>query len=114
MTIKELSHQLGTRLPEADDLLRSIGLQQQRTANDAAFGMIGAFALGTVVGGALALLFAPKPGHQLRQDLGERLDDATQRIKDQSQRIKDQLTPTSSSPSSSSPTSGSPEVHHNA
>jgi YtxH-like protein len=115
MTIKELSQQLGTRLPEADDLLRYIGLQQQRTANDAAFGMIGAFALGTVVGGALALLFAPKPGHQLRQDLGERLDDATQRIKDQSQRIKDQLTPTtSSSPSSSSPTSSSPEVHHHA
>ena len=47
MTIKELSQQLGTRLPEADDLLRYIGLQQQRTANDAAFGMIGAFALGT-------------------------------------------------------------------
>jgi len=96
MTIKDLSQQLGTRLPEADDLLRYVGLQQ-RTANDAAFSMIGAFALGTIVGGALALLFAPKPGHQLRQDLGERLDGATQRI-------KDQLSPT--------PPASSPEVHH--
>jgi hypothetical protein len=96
MTIKELSQQLGTRLPEADDLLRYVGLQQ-RTANDAAFSMLGAFALGMVVGGALALLFAPKPGHQLRHDLGERLDDATQRI-------KDQLSP-AQSPST-------PEVHH--
>src|SRR5262245_27315681 len=97
MTIKDLSQQLGTRLPEADDLLRYVGLQQ-RAANDAAFSMIGAFALGTVVGGALALLFAPKPGHQLRHDLGERLDDATQRVKEQLGR--GQTTPTS------------PEVHH--
>jgi hypothetical protein len=82
MTLKDLSQQLGTRLPERDDLLNWIGLQQ-RNANETAFTMIGAFALGTVVGGALALLFAPKPGHELRHDLGERLDGATQKIKDQ-------------------------------
>src|SRR4030095_14231378 len=103
MTIKELSHQLGTRLPEADDLLRYIGLQQQRTANDAAFAMIGAFALGTVVGGALALLFAPKPGHELRHDLGERLEGEKQRNKDQRVPVKAQLTP-----------APSPEVHPHA
>jgi hypothetical protein len=83
MTLKDLSQQLGSRLPEPDDLLHWIGLQQQRAAHDAAFTVIGAFALGTVVGGALALLFAPKPGHELRHDLGERLDGATQRIKEQ-------------------------------
>jgi YtxH-like protein len=83
MTLRDLSQQLGSRLPEPDDLLHWIGLQQQRAANDAAFTVIGAFALGTVVGGALALLFAPKPGHELRHDLGERLDGATQRIKEQ-------------------------------
>ena len=82
MTLKDLSQQLGTRLPERDDLLNWIGLQQ-RNANETAFTMIGAFALGTLVGGALALLFAPKPGHQLRHDLGERLDGATQRLKEQ-------------------------------
>jgi gas vesicle protein len=108
MTIKELSQQLGTRLPEADDVLRYVGLQQ-RTANDAAFSMLGAFALGTVVGGALALLFAPKPGHQLRQDLGERLDDATQRVKEQTQRVKEQLSRTQTQTES---TPSSPEVQH--
>ena len=81
MTLKNLSQQLGSRLPEPDDVLHWIGLQQQRTANDAAFTMVGAFALGTVVGGALALLFAPRAGHELRHDLGERLDGATQQIK---------------------------------
>jgi len=82
LSLKDLSQQLGTHLPERDDMLGWMGLQQ-RTANDTAFTLLGAFALGTVVGGALALLFAPKPGHQLRQDLGERLDDATHRIKEQ-------------------------------
>ena len=81
MTLKDLSQQLGSALPERDHLLNWIGLQQ-RNANDTAFTMIGAFALGTLVGGALALLFAPKPGHELRQDLGERLDGATQRIRE--------------------------------
>jgi len=95
MTLKDLSQQLGTRLPERDELLNWIGLQQ-RNANEMAFTMIGAFALGTVVGGALALLFAPKPGHQLRHDLGERLDGATQKL-------KEQLTPTTNS-----------EEHHHA
>src|SRR5262249_36361067 len=82
MTLKDLSQQLGTRLPERDDLLGWIGLQQ-RTANETAFTLIGAFALGTVGGGALALLFAPKPVHQLRHDRGERLDGATHRLKEQ-------------------------------
>src|SRR5215470_12247612 len=89
MTLKDLSQQLGTRLPERDDLLAWIGLQQ-RNANETAFTMIGAFALGTVVGGALALLFAPKPGHELRHDLGERLDGATQKLKDQFNPASDQ------------------------
>jgi len=91
MTLKDLSQQLGSRLPEADDVLHWVGLQQQRTANDAAFTMVGAFALGTLVGGALALLFAPRPGHELRHDLGERLDGATQHI-------KKRLTPTPTHP----------------
>jgi hypothetical protein len=83
MTLRDLSQQLGSRLPEPDDVLHWIGLQQQRTANDTAFSMIAAFALGTVVGGALALLFAPKPGHELRHDLGERLEGAKQRFKEE-------------------------------
>lgn len=82
MTLKDLSHQIGNRIPSSsDELLNWIGLQQQRTASDVSFTMIGAFALGTVVGGALALLFAPKPGNELRHDLGERLDGAKERLK---------------------------------
>lgn len=82
MNLKDMSHQLGHRVPAADDLLHWVGLQQQRTASDVTFAMLGTFALGTLVGGALALLFAPKAGHELRQDLGERLGEAGERVKE--------------------------------
>jgi len=100
LSLKDLSQQVGSHLPERDDMLAWIGLQQ-RAANDTAFTMLGAFALGTLVGGALALLFAPKPGHELRQDLGERLDGATQRI-------REQLTPATSQDAASE----EPRHHH--
>ena len=82
MTLKNLSSQLGDHLPATDDVLRLIGLQQQRAATDVTFSMLGAFALGTLLGGALALLFAPKTGEEMRHDLGARLDDATHRVKE--------------------------------
>jgi hypothetical protein len=100
LSLKDLSQQVGSHLPERDDMLGWIGLQQ-RAANETAFTMLGAFALGTLVGGALALLFAPKTGHELRQDLGERLDGATQRI-------KEQLTPANSQHAASE----EPRHHH--
>jgi hypothetical protein len=80
MTLKDISHQLGDRLPATDDLLHWVGLQQQRTATDVSFAMLSAFALGALVGGAVALLFAPRPGHELRHDLEKRLGDATKRV----------------------------------
>lgn len=82
MTLKDLSTQLGDRMPAADDVLRLIGLQQQRAASEAALGVLGSFALGTIVGGMLALLFAPKTGEDMRRDLSERFDDATHKVKE--------------------------------
>jgi hypothetical protein len=70
-----------SRLPASDALLTWIGLQQRREARYLGAGMVGAFALGTLLGSALALLFAPRTGRQLRRDLSERLDDVTQRVK---------------------------------
>jgi gas vesicle protein len=43
--------------------------------------------IGFAVGGALALLFAPKPGAQLRADLGDAVDD----LKDKAEQIIDDL-----------------------
>jgi len=43
--------------------------------------------IGLVVGGALALLFAPKPGTELRGDLNEAVDD----LRDRAERLIDDL-----------------------
>lgn len=41
---------------------------------------------GMIIGGAVALLYAPKPGRQMREDLSERLD----RVRGQMQPVLDQ------------------------
>jgi YtxH-like protein len=87
MSLNDMSQKLGSRLPAADDLLQWVGLQQQRTAAETTLSMLGTFALGTLLGGALALLFAPKAGPELRHDIGGRLSEA-------SERVKQTLTPT--------------------
>lgn len=43
--------------------------------------------IGVVVGGALALLFAPKAGSELRADLGDAVDD----LKDKAEQVIDDL-----------------------
>lgn len=44
-------------------------------------------AIGFLVGGALALLFAPKAGNQLRADLGNAVED----LKDKAEQVIDEL-----------------------
>ncbi len=70
------------RLPATDDVLGMLGLQQQRATSDLYSMGIGAFALGLVVGSALALLYAPRPGRDLRKDVGERLTSVKDRVSD--------------------------------
>jgi hypothetical protein len=53
-----------------DDFLASLGLQPRTTVRDYFLAGLGVFGSGMLVGGALGLLFAPKPGMQLRGDIG--------------------------------------------
>ena len=41
---------------------------------------VGIFAAGTLTGAALAVLFAPKPGAELRQEIGARVGDLRDKI----------------------------------
>ena len=41
---------------------------------------VGVFAAGILAGAALAILFAPKPGAELRQDIGARVGDFRDKI----------------------------------
>lgn len=58
---------------EKDDVLDMLGLEERSSGWSTAFGTIGIFALGCLVGAGIGLAFAPKPGAELRNELGERV-----------------------------------------
>jgi hypothetical protein len=80
-TMKDASQQLTDRFPGVEDLLRWIGKQERKASpTDGAAGMLASFALGTMVGGAVALLLAPQSGVELRGEISQRLGEAKQRV----------------------------------
>lgn len=56
-----------------DEMLSKLGLQTKASGAQLAFSALGVFSLGAVIGGGLALLFAPKAGRELRTDLRHKL-----------------------------------------
>ena len=70
-----------------DDVLSSVGLQ---TKSSPVPGMVGMFGLGMLVGAGVALLLAPKPGSELRDDLRERLRRAPrEEVEEIKERVQD-------------------------
>ncbi|HEX4475611.1 MAG TPA: YtxH domain-containing protein [Polyangiaceae bacterium] len=63
-----------------DDILGALGLQRRSTFGDVIVPALGIFAAGAVVGGAVALLLAPKSGDEMRRDLASRADDLRHRV----------------------------------
>lgn len=59
---------------DRDDVLKMIGLQTRRDSTDALLTGIGLFGAGVLVGAGVALLFAPRSGSELRQELKGRLN----------------------------------------
>jgi hypothetical protein len=55
---------------DREDLLRRIGLEEHGPAGDF-LGGLGLFALGMLVGAGLGILFAPKPGAEMRSRISE-------------------------------------------
>jgi len=58
---------------DRETLAEMLGLTRESSGVMDAFSTIGIFAAGIMLGAALGLLFAPRPGEELREELGERM-----------------------------------------
>ena len=58
---------------DKDDVLEALGLEERSSPWTTAFGTIGIFALGCLVGAGIGLAFAPKSGEEFRNELGDRM-----------------------------------------
>ena len=83
MTTKELLD----RIPSRDELSNLLGLAPRNDSAEAVSSAVGLFAIGILVGAGLALLFAPKPGQELRQQIGERVTELRDKIGAEKERM---------------------------
>lgn len=58
---------------DKDDLLGMMGLEQKGSTAGWLAGTLGTFGIGMLVGAGIALILAPKPGRELREDIRDRL-----------------------------------------
>jgi gas vesicle protein len=82
--LKNLKAQAKDMFP--DDLLErvldSVGLEQRRSPVRGALSGTGIFLAGVIVGGAVALLLAPKSGIETRSALEDKIDTLISKVKD--------------------------------
>jgi hypothetical protein len=67
MNLKDL------RNMDKDDLLGLMGLETKHSTGADLAGTLGTFGVGLLVGAGIALLLAPKPGSELREDIRGKL-----------------------------------------
>jgi len=67
MNLKDL------RNMDKDDLLGLMGLETKTSTGSYLAGTLGTFGVGLLVGAGIALLLAPKPGSELREDIRGKL-----------------------------------------
>ncbi len=68
---------------DKEDLLDLLGLEKKPTPGTRLGEALGTFGLGLLVGAGIALILAPKPGRQLRDEIRERLRRRPNDVKDE-------------------------------
>ena len=84
MELKRLLENVNNPVSGSDDrgveqLLDRLGLEQRRATKDVVLPALGIFGAGIAVGAGLGLLFAPKRGEDLRDDIRHSLEDLRQK-----------------------------------
>jgi hypothetical protein len=64
---------------DKDDVLAMLGLETKRSTLGVILPAVGFFGVGILAGVGLGLLFAPKPGSELREELGEQVKQAVKK-----------------------------------
>lgn len=82
-SLKGIKSELADVLPPEviDRVLEGMGLQVRRSSVGAFASGTGIFLAGVIIGGAAALLLAPKAGMELRSDLEDKLDTVIDKLK---------------------------------
>ncbi len=70
-------------LPSKEDIANAVGLEARASTSGDAFTAVAIFGAGIILGAGLALLFAPKPGHEIRHDLAEKVGEMSEHFRTQ-------------------------------
>ena len=62
-------------LPSKEDIASAVGLEARSSATGDMLTGFAIFGTGMILGAGLALLFAPKAGHEIRHDIAEKVGD---------------------------------------
>ena len=74
-----------------EDILNSLGLQSIPERGDNVLPALAIFGAGILVGAGLGLLFAPKPGRELRDDLRRNAGDLGENLKHRAEDLRARL-----------------------
>ena len=81
--LKNLKSQIKDLFPDdlLDRVLETVGLEQRRSPVRGVLSGTGIFLAGVIVGGAAALLLAPKSGIEMRSTLEDKIDTLIEKVK---------------------------------
>jgi len=70
-------------LPSKEDIASAVGFESRGSAAGGMFTAFSIFGAGIILGAGLALLFAPKPGHEIRRDIAEKVGEMGEHLRAQ-------------------------------
>jgi hypothetical protein len=69
-------------LPSKQDLTSAVGLEARTSPTGDMLTAFGIFGTGMILGAGLALLFAPKAGHEMRHDIAEKVGEIDEYLRE--------------------------------
>jgi hypothetical protein len=70
-------------LPSKEDIASAVGLEARASTTGDMLTAFGIFGTGMILGAGLALLFAPKAGHEIRHDIAEKVGEIGEHLRAQ-------------------------------